>query len=68
MKFHRSNLGIFGESVPADYNGFVTCSPRKVAACIRSIRADREPSEWADTGANLLVARAEIALADWRNQ
>ncbi len=68
MKFHRSNFGLFGESLPADLDGFVTCSPRKVAACVRALRADREPSAWADTGANRLVARAEIALADWRTE
>jgi hypothetical protein len=68
MKFHRSNFGLFGESLPADYDGFVTCSPRKVSACVRAIRAGREPSAWADTGANLRVAQAEIALTDWRTE
>jgi hypothetical protein len=66
MKFHQSNFGIFGSSLPADRDGFVTCAPRKVQACVRALRAGRVPSAWADTGANLLVARAEMAIAEWR--
>ena len=66
MTFHRSNLGLYGESIPADRDGYVTCAPRKVAACVRALRAGREPSAWADTGSNLLVARAEMAISDWR--
>jgi hypothetical protein len=66
MRFHQSNYGIFGRSLPTDSNGFVNCSPRKVAACVRAIRAGREPSAWADTGANRAVAQAEISLQDWR--
>jgi hypothetical protein len=68
MKFHHSHYGMFGQSLPADRDGYVTCSPRKVAACVRAIRAGREPSAWADTGANMLVARADIALAEWRTE
>ena len=68
MKFHNSNYGMFGKSLPADRNGFVTCSPRKVSACVSALRAGREPSTWADTGANLLVARADIAIASWRTE
>jgi hypothetical protein len=68
MTFHRTNLGLYGESLPSDRNGFVTCSPRKVSACARAPRAGREPSAWADTGANLLVARAEMAISDWRTE
>ena len=66
MRFHQSNYGTFGRSLPTDPNGYVTCSPRKVAACVRAIRAGREPSTWADTGANRAVAQAEVNLHDWR--
>jgi|LauGreDrversion4_2_1035121.scaffolds.fasta_scaffold455604_3 hypothetical protein len=66
MRFHQSNYGMFGRSLPADRNGYVTCAPRKVRACVNALRAGREPSTWADTGANLLVARAEMAIAEWR--
>lgn len=68
MKFHPSNFGTFGRSLPRDREGFVTCSPRKVAACVRAIRAGLETSAWADTGANRAVAEAEIALAEWRTE
>jgi hypothetical protein len=68
MRFHQSNYGTFGRSLPTDPNGYVACSPRKVSACARALRAGREPSAWADTGANLLVARAEMAISDWRTE
>jgi len=66
MTFHRSNYGSFGASLPADRDGFVSCSPRRVAACTRAIRAGTPLPKWADTGADAQVARADIALAEWR--
>jgi hypothetical protein len=66
MRFHQSNYGVYGRSLPADRDGYVVCSPRKVAACVNAIRTGRTPPVWADTGANRAVAEAEIALAEWR--
>lgn len=66
MTFHQSNLGSFGRNLPANRDGYVTCSERKVAAIRRAIRAGRSVPAWADTGANRSVAEAEIALDGWR--
>jgi len=68
MIFHASNFGSFGASLPTDANGYVRCSKRKVEACKRALAAGRQPAAWADTGANVAVANAEIALENWRRE
>jgi hypothetical protein len=66
MTFHASNFGSFGAGLPTDREGFVNCSARRVEACKRALRAGRPLPSWAATGANPLVAEAEVALDLWR--
>jgi hypothetical protein len=66
MTFHASNFGSFAAGLPTDREGYVTCSARRVAACKRALVAGRSPPSWAATGANPLVAEAEVALDLWR--
>ena len=66
MTFHFSGLGSFGAGLPTDHDGYVTCSPRRVGACKRALRAGRALPSWAATGANPSVAEAEVALDQWR--
>jgi hypothetical protein len=66
MTFHFSNFGSFGAYLPTDRDGYVTYSARRVAACKRALVAGRSPPSWAATGANPLVAEAEVAIDLWR--
>lgn len=68
MTFHKSAMGSFGGSLPANVNGYVTCSNRRVSAIVKAIEAGREVPHWADTGHNLAVARAEVAIRAWRRE
>lgn len=66
MKFHKSAFGFFGSSLPADVNGYVAFSDRKVRAIVGAAEAGKELPRWAMTGNNYDVALAEIAVRAWR--
>jgi len=66
MTFHKSAFGSFGGSLPANVEGYVTCSNRRVRAIVKAIESGRPVPRWAETGDNLAVARAEVALNAWR--
>ncbi len=65
MWLHRSNLGSFGDQLPADRDGYVRYDRRKVSAIVQALEEGRDVPPWACTGNNLAVAEAEWALWRW---
>jgi hypothetical protein len=73
MRFHRSNFGRYGDSLPTDSNGYVSCSgpaANKVRdyALKHGVAAARERYEGSVSASSLAVGLAEARLEEWRSR
>lgn len=68
-RFHPSNLGLFGNSLPTDREGYVVYSEQEYKRATKAASLDEMPEGLTKSRRSAwLVVNAERQLAKWRKE